>query len=322
MFNNWLFFDDFVEMWIKIRQRGFSFILSKFNFNSNYRTITSFSTSFQHANWWIIPRLRERQNYLITGHRDMSYESYISDKYLSLTESAQLISIGCGSGSHEIMLATMNPRLKITGYDFAQDQIHLANQKVVSENLKNIEFIKRDIYQVSFDMHSVDIFLFNASLHHISDIHHFIKEKIKPALKPGGLIIINEYVGPDRMNFSDEQMKYCDEVLNAYISKENRKILGTNIIKSHCYRLGRLRMLISDPSECVDSSSILPVLRLHFEEVEFKPLGGNILMPVLKHIAHHFVNDHYDQLQAVIDCEETYLQNHPSDFVFAIYRKK
>jgi hypothetical protein len=105
------------------------------------------------------------------------------------------------------------------------------------------------------------------------------------------------------------------------ISSNNRRILGLNIYKTRCYRLGKLRMIISDPSECVDSASILPVLRSEFKELECKNLGGNILMPVLKHIAHHFVKDNNHELIELAKKEDEYLTNHASDLVFAIYQK-
>jgi hypothetical protein len=80
-------------------------------------------------------------------------------------------------------------------------------------------------------------------------------------------------------------------------------------------------MWISDPSECVDSESILPVLQKNFKTLELKNLGGNILMPVLKHIAHHFTNQNADELRKLMDMEDRYLKDHPSDFVFGVFQK-
>jgi hypothetical protein len=84
-------------------------------------------------------------------------------------------------------------------------------------------------------------------------------------------------------------------------------------------------MIVADPSECVDSESILPALRANFELMEEKPYGGNLLMSILKDIAHHFTDDEdqiaQDTLQQLFDLEDLYLQKHPSDFVFGIYQK-
>ena len=82
-------------------------------------------------------------------------------------------------------------------------------------------------------------------------------------------------------------------------------------------------MIISDPSEAVESSAILPTIHKYFKVEEEKFLGGNLLMPLFKDIAHNFV-DGSDQtkeiLQMVFDREETFIKTHQSDFVFGIYR--
>ncbi len=219
------------------------------------------------------------------------------------------------------MLAKLNPNINLRGYDISRSLIDKANKNAHIENLTNITFNDSDVYELKFEDESVDYFLFNASLHHFKAIKTFIETKIKPSLKQGGLIIINEYVGPNRLNLPKEQISYCNECLHNVISIRNRKILGTNKYKNRCYRLGKIRMIISDPSECIDSESIIPVLRNEFKEVEFKNLGGNILMPVLKHIAHHFIESNAHELMELIKLEDEYLTNYSSDQVFAIYQK-
>lgn len=318
-----IFIDDFTELWIKLNQRGYKFIVSKFNLRGKSRTISAFADDFEHANWWLIPYIKQAINFKISGDLNIDYENYITSKYLKNNEEgATLISMGCGAGSHELKLAKLNPSIKIKGYDISQSLIEIANKKASDEGLKNVQFVREDVYGLNFEKESIDYFLFNASLHHFKNIKEFIGSKINPALKKGGIIFINEYVGPNRLNFSDGQIEYCNKCLCEIISKENRRILGLNEYKSRCYRLGKLRMLISDPSECVDSEAILPVLRGQFEELELKNTGGNILMPVLKHIAHHFIDKNAVELMALISKEEEYLKSHASDFVFGVYQKK
>jgi hypothetical protein len=80
-----------------------------------------------------------------------------------------------------------------------------------------------------------------------------------------------------------------NEALKA-IPAKYKKRFQSNRIKSNFYGSGLLRMIIADPSECVDSSSIIPAIHSHFEAVYERAYGGNILMNVLKDIAHHFTN--------------------------------
>ena len=60
--------DDFIETYTKLKQRGLGFITSKFNTNELERSKTAFNhLEIQSANWWIIPKVKERWNYIITG---------------------------------------------------------------------------------------------------------------------------------------------------------------------------------------------------------------------------------------------------------------
>ena len=73
------------------------------------------------------------------------------------------------------------------------------------------------------------------------------------------------------------------------------------------------------------SEHILPAIHRHFEVVEEKGYGGNLLMPVLKDISQHFVQPDEGQqkiLNRLFAYEDAYLKNNPSDFVFGIYKKE
>ncbi len=84
-------------------------------------------------------------------------------------------------------------------------------------------------------------------------------------------------------------------------------------------------MIISDPSECVDSESILPTIYKHFNVIIEKPFGGNILMSTLKDISHHFIDTTIEKeaiLNKIFEFEDNYLLEHKSDFVFGVYELK
>ena len=49
-------------------------------------------------------------------------------------------------------------------------------------------------------------------------------------------------------------------------------------------------MWVSDPSEAIESSDIVPLMHKHFEVLEQKGYGGAILHLLFSGIAHHFVS--------------------------------
>lgn len=316
--------DDFIETYAKLHQRGWRFIASKFSTDPLRRTGSAFNdTQIEAANWWIIPAIRRRWNLLATGDPDTCYEDYVVEKYLKGRENLQMLSLGCGIGSHERRFATHPVFGKIVAYDIADHLTTEANRLAKEAGLSNIEFRVADVNRMDFGKEDFDVVLFHSSLHHFKNLRELIGEKVKNTLKPGGLFVFVEYVGPDRLLWTSEQLKAVNFQLQK-IPATYRRRLKTNLLKTQVTGPGLLRMWLADPSEAVESSQILPITHAHFEIVEEKALGGNLLMLLYKDIAHHFLTE-TPEISAILrqtfEAEDAFLKIHPSDMIFGVYRK-
>lgn len=316
--------DDFIDLRHKIKQRGLGFILSKLNRNSIKRTESAFNQlDYQSADWWIIPSVRERWNYLITGQKQFDYKQFFIQNLLNNQSNLRLISIGSGSCKNEIEFAKHRALEEVVCIDLAKDTLQKAEEVAKQSNLKNIQFICADVNKIKLQNNSFDIVFFNASLHHFNHIDEFIETVVKQCLKPNGMLVINEFVGATRLQYSKNQLKKINEALKL-IPNQYKTRYKSNILKQTFSGSGLFRMILADPSECIDSARILPTIHSHFETILEQPYGGNILMNVLKDISHHFVelNDEKQEiLQTLFDFEDEYLTQNSSDFVFGIYKK-
>lgn len=317
--------DDIRDLYQKAIQRGIPFILSKLSLSGSSRTKSSFNnTQYFSSNWWVIPAVRGRWNYLITGSASTTYEEYLSKEMFRGSKSLRLVSIGAGVCSHEIRLAELNPQWEVTCIDFSGKLLQKAKNISEAKGLTNICFQCTDVNKHHLPNNQFDIVLFHSSLHHFRHIEEFVTGKILPTLKAGGHLIINEYVGPNRLQFSKGQLKAINRCLEI-IDDPHKSIHGTNLTKRKFFGPGLIRMILADPSECVDSESILPTIHKYFETVIEKPYGGNILMNVYKDIAHNFIESSAKStliLEATFRFEDNYLLEHKSDFLFGVYRKK
>jgi len=315
--------EDFRDGYIKIAQRGVGFFAGKFSFSSTARTRSSFNDAgIESANWWIVPMVRERWNFLKTGNGLKNYEEYVSERF-SDKPAARMLSIGSGVCSHELRFARLNPHWEITCVDFSEKLLQEAEKLASDEGLTNLKFLPVNVYTHPFTENHYDFVLFNASLHHFSKMDEFVK-RMNDLLLPGGHLIIDEYVGSNRLQYSRQQIKAINEGLSL-IDREYRRIFKTALTKKRYYGSGIFRMIVADPSECVESENILPAIHRHFSVVEEKSYGGNLLMPVLKDIAHHFLQPEERKreiLTRLFELEDVYLKKHTSDFVFGIYQKK
>jgi ubiquinone/menaquinone biosynthesis C-methylase UbiE len=317
--------DDFRDMYLRTVQRGIDYILSKTSIRGIDRTKSTFDdTQRQSAHFWIIPEVIHRRNRMITGDPLKSYETFLSENYLRVLPEFRLLSIGSGECMHELSLARLNPHGQVTCIDIAESLLTKAEKEAVGEGLSNIAFITGDVRKYDFSGKRFDIVLFNDSLHHFDNMEQFIGGMVKRLLKPAGKLVVHEYVGPNRFQYGKEQCRAVNECIG--ILDENQRVLfRTNLRKKRFYGVGVLRMLLADPSECVDSASILPVIHRHFRVVVERPLGGNLLMGALKDVSHHFMNKSEESeriLEKLFEYEDAYLKTHGSDFIFGIYEKR
>lgn len=318
--NRLLTLEDIRDVYIKFVQRGHAFIFSKLTPSEKERTRSSFNNAnINGSNWWDIPLVRERWNYLITGDKNVTYETYVTEKFRK-EENVKMLSLGSGVCSHELQFARLNPRWEITCIDFSEKLLKLAEETAGRERLTNLKFRVEDVYKYSYPDNYYNIIMFHSSLHHFKDLKEFIG-KVHKSMASNGKLIINEYVGPNRLQYDKLQVKEINRCLQL-IEKKYRKMYKTNLYKRRYYGSGIIRMIVSDPSECIESENILPAIKNKFIVVEENGYGGNLLMPVLKDISHHFIKlDEYKTgcLEKIFQCEDEYLKNHRSDFMFGIY---
>ena len=126
------------------------------------------------------------------------------------------------------------------------------------------------------------------------------------------------------MQFPKHQIKAVNQSLTL-IPHALKKRYKSNALKKKFYGSGLIRMILADPSECVDADQILPTLHKYCTVIEEKAYGGNILMNALKDIAHNFVHESFEvnqTLQMLFDFEDEYLKKNQSDFLFGVYQLK
>jgi len=234
-----------------------------------------------------------------------------------------MLSVGSGICSHELKFAKYHNFKEIICVDIVEYLLKKAAKHTKKESLENIKFWCEDILELDFEPHEFDMIMFNSSLHHFSNVEDLIKTKIKKWLKPEGILLINEYVGANRLQFNKEQILIINTGLKL-IPKHLRQRFKSTLIKNRFYGSGYIKMIIADPSECIESENILPTVRSEFKVIEEKAIGGNLLMNILKDISHNFVNIQDAEvnrtLQKLFTLEDEFLEKHESDFIFGLYR--
>lgn len=322
--NTFLSLGDFIDLYHKIKQKGWIEILSKFYLSSDARTASKWNRITSSSDFWVIPEIRRRWNEKCTGDPDLEYEDYVVSKYFSHANDLKMLSVGCGTGARERKFAKYLNFSKIEGVDLAEKQIEEAKIHASESKLQNIRYFAGEFTSLNFEQGTYDAVLFNSSLHHFKDVNKLLETKVSPLLKTNGYLLIFEYVGPNRLQWTQQQLEFANQLLRDLPLKYKTRY-DSKSIKRRIYRPGLIRMLLVDPSEAIDSEAILPSLHQHFKTIEEKRLGWDITHLLFKDIAHNFLNKDEETkllLSVLFDKEDEYLsRTGHSDAVFGVYQK-
>ena len=317
--------DDFLETFAKLRQRGLPFLLSKLRPNALARTRSAFDDpTLRAANWWQVPAVRQRWNQRITGQPNQPYEAYVAGKYLAGRRGLRLLSLGSGAASHELAFARLPHFAEVRCVDIAARLLARAAAVAQPEGLMNFRAEVADVNSLDLPAASYDVVLFHSALHHFRDVAGILA-RVRQVLRPDGLLVLNDYVGPARLQWTAAQLAETNRVLRKVVPPRYRVRYLSGQLKTSVSGPGRVRMRLADPSEAVESDRIVPALRQHFQPLEEAVLGGNILTLVLKDIAHHFMGNEAETQALIAELfrlEDAFLANHPSDLLFGVYRPR
>ena len=318
--------DDFFLFVEKARSIGLRSLLGKIVGTGRKRTEESWGhTSSARSNWWDLDEVTKRWNRLITGNANLAYQDYVGKKYLGGKRNLQAISVGCGTGQKEIQWAATKRFRTISGFDISGPRIAFAREQARKSTWNDsLRFSIGDVFHLDLPASSFDVAIFDNSLHHCSPLGPVL-DRTAEWLKEDGILVVNEYVGPDRFQWTDEQVVITDTLLQLLPVHLRTRPDGT--VKSRMLRPGTLAVRINDPSEAAESNSILSALESRFDVLELRPYGGTVLANLLKDIAHNFEDDGDDArawLKILFDVEDRLMNEKriSSDYYFGVYRKR
>jgi SAM-dependent methyltransferase len=147
----------------------------------------------------------------------------------------------------------------------------------------NLRFEEADFNRLDLEPDSFDIALGLGAIHHVEALEGFW-EQLRRALRPGGMVLAQEFIGPDRMQWTEAQQREGTRVLEELVPDEHK-------VHHREVRPVDLEQLIAaDPSEAVRSSEILSTLRAAGWSIPaYAGAGCALLQPVLMHQVQTFV---------------------------------
>jgi SAM-dependent methyltransferase len=235
------------------------------------------------------------------------------------------LSIGSGDGGLERHGLSAGLARRFEAFDASPGAVELARQLAGQHGVADrAAYFVADLNDYEFEPTKYDAAFASMAVHHIRELQHFFSQ-VQRALKPGGLFIVNEFVGPNQFQWTDRQMELANDLLNR-IPERYRRSLVSGHVKSRVTRQTIANMNAVDPTEAVRSADIIPLMQTYFDLLEQVDYGGTLLNLVLEEIAGNFDDTDEDLavLTPLFDAERRYIETRvlPSDFTVLVARSR
>jgi ubiquinone/menaquinone biosynthesis C-methylase UbiE len=205
---------------------------------------------------------------------------------LPIPRGGRWLSLGCGAGGAEIFAASQGLCASVVGMDASEEALALARKAAADQGAPGATFARADLNALDLPAAAFDVVLMNMSLHHVTNLEGTLAA-VERTLEPGGIFVVNEFVGPSQFQFSDLQLVTAAALLEV-LPDRWRLDMSTGQPKTRYLRQPRSYWNAVDPSEAIRSDEILGLLEERFEVLARRDYGGTLLHLVLEHIVPNF----------------------------------
>ena len=251
------------------------------------------------CHWRAVPEVDRQRIRRETGGSGYSHwaEYCVREFLAGRTPVDRMLSVGCGTGRLERILARLGAFKECDGWDVAAGAIETARQLARDEGFGHIHYDVRDITAVEMEPDRYDAVWFENALHHIEPLEK-VCEALARAIKPDGYLFLNEYIGPCRFDFPPRQRELIRAAF-AMIPARFRlhREAGTTLAAASIPTAAEVEA--DDPTESVRSADIPGVVESWFDVVAFHESGGSLLQFLLNGIAGNFRDDDPESLRVV-----------------------
>ena len=274
--------------------------------------------------WVRVPGVAENMNRRATGDPAINWINHSAGLLSGFAKPIKALSLGCGFGIIERVLRRSDFCQIIHGVDVADNAVESARKTAQAEGLDGLTYEVPDLNTVQLPAETYDIVYAHAALHHIFQLEHVL-DQIRKTLKPGGLLVAYEYIGPSQMQFPRRDLELADSFLKL-IPERYRKLQRRKGIKENAFRFSLDAMNRSDPSEGIRASEIVPLIASRFEIKHFRYVGGTLLLLIFNEIASNFNEDDAEIMplvEALITLDNFLIDNVvlPSYHVYMVSQK-
>ncbi len=238
-------------------------------------------------NWLEHPVARGLINSRISGDPQIDTSTYWRRSFLQ-QPAALALSLGSGFGSFERDAIRNDLATRIDAFDVSDAAVAQARSYAEQAGMQDrVAYSVADVNALDLaPMHYEAVFGIS-SIHHVFDLETIFRN-CRKTLKPGGLLFLDEYIGPSRFQLVAANVELINKLLRA-LPERYRRNAFENDDATNTYANPSIEWFENnDPSEAVRSAEIMSTLQYYFDVVDYRPYGGAILHMLLSGTAGNY----------------------------------
>ena len=224
----------------------------------------------------------------VTGDPHVSTHMWFRQKYFPRPAELAL-SLGCGFGSFERFAVENGIAKKFHANDLSEGAIGKAREAAAQAGLAaRIDYSVLNLDECVLPAATYDAIFALSAVHHVFQLENLFRQ-CRNALKPGGLLFLDEYIGPSRFQSAPEVTNLINRLRDIFPEKYKKSLFAEDGSLIRPYAPSPVEHFEKhDPSEAIRSGELLGTLKLYFDILEFRPYGGAILHMLFSGIMGNF----------------------------------
>jgi SAM-dependent methyltransferase len=271
--------------------------------------------------FWQSPVARAAINRRITRDPELAPETYFARRHGPAIVAPHALSLRASDAKLELALVEAGACQSLTGLDDDQARVDFANGRVPEPLRPRVRFqlAALDAWQPPEPLGAV---VARSFLHRRHDLEAVL-DSLAALLAPGGLLFVEDFVGPARFQWTDAQLDAINrllarlppELLTDLSASDGRR-------KRSVERPALAERIAANPHDAVRSDEILPLLDARFERVEVCPYGGAVFHQLFSRIMGNFAaRPDLVSLLMEVDALLTDTGALASDYVWGVWRR-
>jgi SAM-dependent methyltransferase len=271
--------------------------------------------------FWQNPIARATINRRITGDPELAPETYFARRHGPSIVASHALSLRASDAKLELALVEAGSCERLTGLDDEQSRVDFANGRVPEPLRQRVGFELGTLEQWQ-PPEPLGAVVIRSFLHRREDLE-VVLDRLAALLEPGGLLFVEDFVGPARFQWTDAQLQAINRLLARLPAELLTDLSATDgRRKRSVERPDLAERIAASPHEAVRSDEILPQLDERFERVEVCPFGGAVFHQLFSRIMGNFAG-RPDLIGVLMEVDALLTDTGvlDSDYVWGVWRK-